>query len=141
MTSQDSDVLCKAFHCFMRFFLGLETLPNLSIMLFTSKTEKELTWYAMSMQESTVFATEFSLLKSDSGHVCFSRMIYLADSLSDFNTYFHTTACRTKTTQDGFKLVQVLDCALELNIQCGQGRVRGLRSDLSRKYLFWEQSR
>jgi len=78
------------------------------------------------MQENTVFATEFSLLESDSRHVCFSRMIYLADSLSNCNTYFHTIACGIQTTQDGFELVQVLDCALELYIQCGQGRVEGL---------------
>ena len=69
----------------MRFFLGLEMLPNLSIILFVSKTEKELTWYARSTQENTVFATEFSLLESDKGYVCFSGMIYLADSLSYFN--------------------------------------------------------
>jgi len=125
----------------MRFFLGFEMLPNLSIILFALKSEKELTWYARSMQENTVFATEFSLLESDSGHVCFSRMIYLADSLSNFNTYFHTIACGTKTTQDGFELVQVLDCALELYIQCSQGRVEGLQLDFSRRCLYWEQSR
>ena len=115
----------------MRFFLGLETLPNLSIILFTSKTEKELTWYARSMQENTVFTTEFSFLESDSRYVCFSRMLYLADSLSNFNTHFYTIACRTKTTQDGFELNQVFNCALELYIQCGQGRVEGLQLDLS----------
>ena len=72
LTSHDLDALCKAFHCFMRFFLGLEMLQNLLAMLFASKTEKELTWYAISMQENIDLATEFSLVKSDSGHVCFS---------------------------------------------------------------------
>jgi len=47
-------------------------LQNLLAMLFASKTEKELTWYAISMQENIDLATEFSLVKSDSGHVCFS---------------------------------------------------------------------
>ena len=56
----------------------------------------------------------------------FQWMIYPADSLSDFENHFHTTACGTKMTQDGFEFVQVLDCALELYIQCGQGRVKGL---------------
>jgi len=56
----------------MRFFLGLEMLQNLLAMLFASKTEKELTWYAISMQENIDLATEFSLVKSDSRHVCFS---------------------------------------------------------------------
>ena len=136
LTGQDFDALCKAFHCFVRFFLGLEMLPNLSVILFSSKTEKKVTWYAISMQENTAFAIEFSLLKSDSGHMCFSRMIYLADSLSDFENHFHTTTSGTKTTQDGFELVQVFDRALELYIQCGQGRVEGLQLDLSRKYLY-----
>jgi len=53
----------------MRFFLGLEMLPNLSATLFVSKAEKELTWYAISIQENTVFATEFNLLESDSRYV------------------------------------------------------------------------
>jgi len=53
----------------MRFFLGLEMLPNLSAILFVSKTEKELTWYAISIQENTVFATKFNLLESDSRYV------------------------------------------------------------------------
>jgi len=44
-------------------------LPNLSAMLFASKKEKELTWYAISMQENIDFAIEFSLVESDSGHV------------------------------------------------------------------------
>ena len=90
----------------------------------------------ISMQENTAFAIEFSLLKSDSGHVCLSRIIYPADSLSDFKNHFHTTARGTKTTQDGFELVQAFDRALELYIQCGQGRVEGLQLDLSRKYLY-----
>ena len=141
LTSHDLDALCKAFHCFMRFFLGLEMLQNLLAMLFASKTEKELTWYAISMQENTVFATEFSLLKSNNGHVRFSGMIYLADSLSYSNYHLHTIGCRTKMTQDGFKLVQVLDRTSELYIQCGQGRVEGLQLNLSRKFLYWEQSR
>jgi len=83
------------------------------------------------MQENTVFATEFSLLESDNGYVCFSGMIYLADSLSYFNYHLRTILFGTKTSQDGFELVQVLDCALELYIQCGQGRVEGLQLDLS----------
>jgi len=83
------------------------------------------------MQETTVSAMGFSCFESDSGYVRFSGMIYLADSLSNFNTHFHTIARRTKTTQDGFEFVQVLDCALELYIQCGQGRVEGLQLDLS----------
>ena len=141
LTSQGSDALCKAFHCFRRFFLGLEMLPNLSVISFASKTEKEVTWYAISMQENTVFATEFSLLKSNNGHVRFSGMIYLADSLSYSNYHLHTIGCRTKMTQDGFKLVQVLDRTSELYIQCGQGRVEGLQLNLSRKFLYWEQSR
>jgi len=49
------------------------------------------------------------------------RIIYPADSLSNFENHFYTTARGTKTTQDGFELVQVLDRALELCIQCGQG--------------------
>jgi len=56
----------------MRFFLGLEMLQILLAILFASKTEKELTWYAISMQEIIDLATEFSLVKSDNGHVCFS---------------------------------------------------------------------
>jgi len=83
------------------------------------------------MQENTVFATEFSLLESDSGHVCFSGISYLADSLSYSNYHLRTILCGTKMTQDGFEFVQVLDCALELYIQCGQGRVEGLQLDLS----------
>jgi len=89
----------------MRLFLGLEMLPNLSIILFVSKTEKELTWYARSMQENTVFATEFSLLESDYGYVCFPRMIYLADSLSYSNYHLHTIVCGTKMAQNGLELV------------------------------------
>jgi len=116
-------------------------LPNLSVISFASKTEKNVTWYAISMQENMAFAIEFSLLKSDSGHVCFSGMIYLADSLSYSNHHLHAIACRTKTVQNGLELVQVLDCALELYIQCGQGRVRGLQLDLSRRYSDWGQSR
>ena len=88
------------------------------------------------MQENTTFAIEFSLLKSDSGHVCFSRVIYLADSLSYSNYHLHTIVCGTKMDQNGLELVQVLDCALELYIQCGQGRVKGLQLDLSRRYLY-----
>ena len=83
------------------------------------------------MQETTVSAIGFSCFESDNEHVCFSRMIYSADSLSNFNTHFHTIACGTKTIQDGFEFVQVLDCALELYIQCSQGRVEGLQLDLS----------
>ena len=33
--------------------------------------------------------------------------------------------------QNGLELVQVLDCALELYIQCSQGRVEGLQLDLN----------
>ena len=47
-------------------------LQILLAMLFASKTEQVLTWYAISMQENIDLATEFSLVKSDSGHVCFS---------------------------------------------------------------------
>jgi len=57
---------------------------------------------------------ESSLLKSDSEHVYFSRVIYPADSLSDFNNHFHTIVCGTKTTQNGLEFVQVLYHACEL---------------------------
>jgi len=53
-------------------------------------------------------------------------MIYLADSLSDFNNHFHAIAYGTKTIQNGLELDQVLDCHLEPNIQYGQGRTKGL---------------
>ena len=75
--------------------------------------------------------TQFSLQNSTcssqiAGMWCFSRMIYLADSLSDFNNHFHAIAYGTKTIQNGLELDQVLDCDLEPNIQCGQGRTKGL---------------
>jgi len=44
-------------------------LPNLSVISFASKTEKEVTWYAISMQENTAFAIKFSLRESDNGDV------------------------------------------------------------------------
>jgi len=53
-------------------------------------------------------------------------MIYPADSLSDLDTHFHTIACGFKTIQNRLELVQALDCAFELYIQCGQSRVEGL---------------
>ena len=70
------------------------------------------------MQENTVFATEFSFLESDREYVCFSRMIYLTDSLSYSNYHLHAIICGTKMAQNGLELVQVLHCALELYIQC-----------------------
>ena len=116
-------------------------LPNLSVISFALKTETEVTWYAISMQENTTLAIKFSLLESDSGCVRLSGMIYLADSLSYSNYHLHAIICGTEIAQNGLELVQVLDCALELYIQCGQGRVEGLQLDLSRRYLYWEQSR
>ena len=47
------------------------------------------------MQENTVFATEFSLFESDNGYVCFSGMIYLADSLSYSDYHLHAIVCGT----------------------------------------------
>jgi len=78
------------------------------------------------MQENTVSPIVLSCFELDNGHVCFSRMTYHTDSLSGFNTHFHAIAYGTKTIQNGLELDQVLDCTLELDIQCGQGRVGGL---------------
>ena len=78
------------------------------------------------MQENTVCAMGFSCFESDNCHVCFSMVIYPADSLSNLNTHLHTIACGSKTIQNGPELVQVLDRAFELYIQCGQSRVAGL---------------
>jgi len=117
----------------MRFLLVLEMLPISLVILFESKIEREHTWYAASMQENTVSAIGFSCFESDNEHVCFSRMIYPANSLSDLDTHFHAIACGSKTIQNGPELVQVLDRAFELYIQCGQGRVADLRLNLSRE--------
>jgi len=88
------------------------------------------------MQENTAFAIKFSLLESDSRYVRFSGMTYLADSLSYSNYHLHAIICGTEIAQNALELVQVLDCALELYIQCSQGRVKGLQLDLSRKNLY-----
>jgi len=84
-------------------FLGTEMLPILSVILFKSKIERKLTRYAALMQENTVSTIGFSCFESDNDHVCFSRMIYNADSPSDFDTHFHIIACGTKTIQYGFE--------------------------------------
>jgi len=83
---QGSDTLREAFHRSMRLLLGLEMLPISSVILLESKIEGKLTWYAASMQENTISAIGFSCFESGNEHVCFSRMIYRADSLSDFDT-------------------------------------------------------
>ena len=72
LAGQSSDTLCKAFHWFMRFFLGLEMLPTSSVVWFASRIERESTWYAASMQETTVSAIGFSCFESDNEHVCFA---------------------------------------------------------------------
>jgi len=43
---------CEAFQLFVRFFLGLNILPNLSVILSTLKAREEPAWYATSMQEN-----------------------------------------------------------------------------------------
>jgi len=48
------------------------------------------------MHENIVFTMDFSLLKSDSEHVYFSRVIYPTDSLSDFNNHFHNHRLRNQ---------------------------------------------
>ena len=48
----------------MRFVLGLDVLPNLSVILSTLRTREKPTWYATSMHESTVFTVEFSCYSS-----------------------------------------------------------------------------
>ena len=138
LASQSFDALREAFHWSMRVLLGLEMLPISSVILFESKIQRELTWYAASMQETTASAIGFSCFESDNCHVCFSRMIYPADSLSNLDTHLHTIACRSKTIQHGPELVQVLDRAFELYIQCGQSRVEGLWLNLSRESSCWK---
>jgi len=81
---------------------------------------REPTLYAASIQENTVSAIGFNFFESDKGHACFSMMIYYADSLSDFNTHFHTIACGSNTIQNGLELVQVVHCALDLCMQRAQ---------------------
>jgi len=48
----------------VRFILGLDMLPNLSVISSTLKTRDKLTWYAISMQEKTAFTMEFNCLLS-----------------------------------------------------------------------------
>ena len=71
--------------------------------------------------------------------VCFSRMIYHADGLSNFNTHFHTIACGAKMIQNGLKLVQFVHCALDLCMQSTQVTVMSLGFNLSRKSTCWNQ--
>jgi len=63
------DAVCKAFHCFMSFFLSLHMLQKQSVMLLTLKTEKEPTLYTTSIQENTACVTGFSCLKSDNTRI------------------------------------------------------------------------
>jgi len=130
----------QGFSLIHEILLGSWDATNFISHMIRIENRREPTLYAVSTQENTVFAIGFSCFESDNGHVCFSRMIYHTDSISNFNTHFHTIACGSKTAQNGLELVQLVHCALDLCMQRFQVTAMSLWLNLSRESSCWKRS-
>ena len=124
----------RGFSLIHEILLGSWDATNFISQITHVENRREPTLYAAPIQENTVFAIGFTCFELDNGHPCFSRMIYRADSLYNFNTHFHTIACRSKTAQNGLKIVQLVYRALDLCIQSAQVTVMSLWLNLIRNF-------
>ena len=116
----------QGFSLIHKILLGSWDATNFISCTIRIENRGKPTWYAASMQESTIFAIGFNCFKSNNSHPCFSRMIYRTDNISNFNTHFYTITCRSKTIQNGLELVQVVHRALGLCMQHFQVTIMSL---------------
>jgi len=96
----------------VRFFLGLDMLPNPSVISFTLKVRVSNLICDIDARKHRFYNSIKLLFELDNGHVCYSRKIYPANGLSKLNKHLDAITCRTETTQDGPEIVQVLHRAL-----------------------------
>ena len=130
----------QGFSLIHKILLGSWDATNFISCTIRIENRGKPTWYAASMQESTIFAIGFNCFKSNNSHPCFSRMIYRTDNISNFNTHFYTITCRSKTIQNGLELVQVVHRALGLCMQHFQVTIMSLWLILSRESSCRKQS-
>jgi len=130
----------RGFSLIHDILLGSWDATNFISQITHVENRREPALYAAPIQENTVFAIGFTCFELDNGHPCFSRMIYRAHSLYDFNTHFHTIACRSKTAQNGLKIVQLVYRALDLCTQSAQVTVMSLWLNMNREFSCWKRS-